>query len=359
MQLSGEQRKHFHKSLLSGFPSKSKLKQMVSFELDENLDEIAMGENYSEIVFELIRWAESHGKVNDLLTAARSSNSGNLDLQSFEEKIQSQFDKNSKSEINVYSSKAKYLYHYKFRAECQHDVDELNKILSPHIKEITKTKDTDFPDMYVEMSVYLSLEEIQAKIKDIEDGHVILETLELKYDYTGERKYLFESTNYPKIEEDDLSSEKGVDYTRLRDLLKAGKWKEADKETLKVMLKAADREKQGWLDSDSIQKFACTDLHTIDRLWVKYSDGHFGFSVQKRIWESVGQNYEKLGYQVGWRGGMWLDKKWLNYNKLTFCETVPQGYLPLEVWIGRGWELWHGWFDDSINGLFLLSRRDL
>jgi hypothetical protein len=31
--------------------------------------------------------------------------------------------------------------------------------------------------------------------------------------------------------EDDLSSERGVDYTRLRDLLKAGEWREADKET--------------------------------------------------------------------------------------------------------------------------------
>ncbi len=161
------------------------------------------------------------------------------------------------------------------------------------------------------------------------------------------------------IPEDPLPSEKGVDYTQLRDLLKAGNWKEADKETLTAMLKAADREQKGWLDSDSIEKFPCTDLRTIDQLWVKYSNGQFGFSVQKRIWESVGRNYGKLGYRVGWRGGMWLDKKWLNYNKLTFCETVPQGYLPLNVWIGRGWELWHGWFDDSVNGLFLLSRKDL
>ena len=145
----------------------------------------------------------------------------------------------------------------------------------------------------------------------------------------------------------------------MRDLLKAGKWKEADEETLAVMLNCAGREKEGWLDSDSIEKFPCTDLRTIDQLWVKYSNGHFGFSVQKRIWESVGRNYEKLGDRVGWRGGMWLDKKWLNYNKLTFCETVPQGYLPLNVWIGRGWELWHGWYDDSVNGLFLLSRKDL
>lgn len=37
--------------------------------------------------------------------------------------------------------------------------------------------------------------------------------------------------------EDDLSSDRNVDYTRLRDLLAAGNWKEADYETYLVMLK--------------------------------------------------------------------------------------------------------------------------
>ncbi|MBV6624652.1 MAG: hypothetical protein KI793_17235 [Rivularia sp. (in: Bacteria)] len=165
---------------------------MVSFKLDENLDAIAMGENHSDIVFKLIKWAESEGKVKQLLTAARSSKPGNLELQSFEEKTQSQFDQNSQSVINIYSSKEKLLYHYKFRAECGHDVDELIKILSPHIHKITKTKDIDFPDMYVEMSTDLSLEEIQAAMRKVEDGHVMLQTVELKYDYTGNRKYFLD-----------------------------------------------------------------------------------------------------------------------------------------------------------------------
>ena len=88
---------------------------------------------------------------------------------------------------------------------------------------------------------------------------------------------------------DDLSSKKGIDYTRLRDLLKAGEWKEADQETLAVMLKIADREKEGWLNIYSIEQFPCTDLRTIDQLWVRYSNGHFGFSVQKVIWQEVGK----------------------------------------------------------------------
>ncbi|WP_442935764.1 GUN4 domain-containing protein [Nostoc sp.] len=101
----------------------------------------------------------------------------------------------------------------------------------------------------------------------------------------------------------DLSSEKDVDYTRLRDLLKAGKWKEADQETLAVMLKASGREREGWLDFKSIENFPCTDLRTIDQLWVEYSNGRFGFSVQKRIYGSVGKVYDEFGDRVGGGSG--------------------------------------------------------
>ena len=138
----------------------------------------------------------------------------------------------------------------------------------------------------------------------------------------------------PNSNSDNLSSEKNVDYTRLRDLLADGKWKEADQETLAVMLKAAGREQEGYLDIKSIETFPCADLRTIDHLWVKYSDGRFGFSVQKRIWESVegkpgeydyDESYEKLGDRLGWR----VKEEWLDYYYLTFSlQPSPQGHLP-------------------------------
>lgn len=53
------------------------------------------------------------------------------------------------------------------------------------------------------------------------------------------------------------------------------------------MLRICDREAEGWLREVDINKFPCTDLLTIDNLWVKYSKGHFGFSVQKFIWQNV------------------------------------------------------------------------
>jgi hypothetical protein len=132
-----------------------------------------------------------------------------------------------------------------------------------------------------------------------------------------------------ETQSDDLSSERGVNYTRLRDLLKTGEWKEADQETFAVMLKATGRENERYLDTQSIQNFPCTDLRTIDQLWVKYSGGRFGFSVQKRIWESEGKDYYKFGDRVGWRKGMFWNKEWLYYNELTFSTNAPIGHLPL------------------------------
>ncbi|MGB5960276.1 MAG: GUN4 domain-containing protein [Coleofasciculaceae cyanobacterium] len=138
---------------------------------------------------------------------------------------------------------------------------------------------------------------------------------------------------------DILSSERDIDYTRLRDLLKAGNWKEADHETLLVILKAAGREGTEYLTIESIESFPCADLHTVDQLWFKYSGGQFGFSLQKEIWLSVGgelgeynnATYEQFGLRVGWRdrNGVKILRGWTKYDDLNFSLTwAPVGHLP-------------------------------
>jgi eukaryotic-like serine/threonine-protein kinase len=57
-----------------------------------------------------------------------------------------------------------------------------------------------------------------------------------------------------------LVSEVGVDYNHLKNLLAGQKWREADEETRRVMLKVAHREKEGWLDAKSIELFPCKEL---------------------------------------------------------------------------------------------------
>ncbi len=138
----------------------------------------------------------------------------------------------------------------------------------------------------------------------------------------------------------ELKSEKGVDYTKLRDLLAAGKWKEADQETADVMLQVANRVSEGWLRVEDIDNFPCEDLRTIDQLWVHYSKGKFGFSVQKKIYRSQMGSMDELGgtrdynkkiwYEfcdrVGWR----KEGSYVRRDDLTFelLDTTPGGHLP-------------------------------
>ncbi len=151
----------------------------------------------------------------------------------------------------------------------------------------------------------------------------------------------------PIPKKDDLASDRGVDYSKLRDLLKAGKWKEADKETAEVMFQAANRVSERWLEKSDIDNFPCDDLRTIDQLWVKYSNGKFGFSVQKKIYmDELGgtrQYNEKIWYEfserVGWRKG----GNYLNYSHLTFelQDTTLVGHLPGHAMV-RPWGGWVG-----------------
>jgi serine/threonine-protein kinase len=137
----------------------------------------------------------------------------------------------------------------------------------------------------------------------------------------------------------NLISAKGVDYGNLDRLLASGNWQEADPETKNKMLEAAGRTEERWFRIPDIYRFACEDLRTIDQLWVKYSNGRFGFSVQKRIYESLGGSgeydqkiWEAFGDRVGWRVNR---REWLYYNDLKFNTKAPQGHLPAGVWSMR------------------------
>jgi serine/threonine protein kinase len=132
--------------------------------------------------------------------------------------------------------------------------------------------------------------------------------------------------NIVNEQEIQLKSEVGMEYNNLRDLLKAQNWEEADKETYEVMIKAVGKKSGDWFTRDELLNFPCQDLRTIDQLWVKYSQGRFGFSVQKEIYLSVGgrlgsyepETFLRFYETVGWGGS-------IKYN------TLPEGHLPNKV----------------------------
>jgi len=133
-----------------------------------------------------------------------------------------------------------------------------------------------------------------------------------------------------------------ADFRQLDRLLASGKWREANEETGRVMCRIMGREKEGGLRVEDCKNFPPKELRIIDQLWLKYSQGKFGFSVQKDIWvKNDGkldgsydyETYEKLGDVVGWR------KKghWLSYSDLTFSSQAPDGHLPGGMEVGVWW----------------------
>jgi hypothetical protein len=122
-------------------------------------------------------------------------------------------------------------------------------------------------------------------------------------------------------------------FQKLESLLKAGKWRDADLETWELMKKLTKREQEGWLRVEDLKNFSRQELRKMDQLWVKYSNGKFGFSVQKQIWLDLGgkldgepdfNTYVKLSSRVGWI----KNNEWLSYDSYTFSNTALPGHLP-------------------------------
>ncbi len=131
------------------------------------------------------------------------------------------------------------------------------------------------------------------------------------------------------------------DYRHLRELLEAGKWKEADLETMNIILKITNRKKEKWLrEKQDIGEITCEDIRIMNNLWEKYSNNQFGFKAQQEIWQKVRRDVSKFdsGYikfgdperirfaaRVGWR----VNNDWLpSYDDFTFNLNAPKGHLP-------------------------------
>ncbi|MEI6444445.1 MAG: GUN4 domain-containing protein, partial [Nostocales cyanobacterium ELA583] len=152
------------------------------------------------------------------------------------------------------------------------------------------------------------------------------------------RRFREQAFQQKLLEEQRLSQLKTskADFRQLDQLLSAGKWQEADQETTKLILKCANREKEGYLDIDDCRNFPQEELRIIDQLWLKYSQNRFGFSVQKKIWVDNGGELDgiddsdtrcKLADKVGWRKG----GNWLHYSELTFNTNALPGHLPAVI----------------------------
>jgi len=152
-----------------------------------------------------------------------------------------------------------------------------------------------------------------------------------------------------KIRSEVETSLKNYYLFELEDLMKARNWKEADQTTTQLIFIIAKRAREGSLDIDSINNISCPDLKKIDQLWLTHSDGHFGFSTQKRIFLNTGnkldlrlenvdeeayKRYKRYAVRVGWYDEKRKEWKYTHFSDLDLNITapihknVPKGYLP-------------------------------
>ncbi|MDA0867201.1 MAG: GUN4 domain-containing protein [Cyanobacteria bacterium] len=131
---------------------------------------------------------------------------------------------------------------------------------------------------------------------------------------------------------------KTLRYQKLEEYLKNQQWREADQETYRLMITAVGKEEGQWFEPQELLNFPCDELLAIDGLWVKYSRGKWGFSVQKQIYVECGGTLDgsypgnKIWHEfcdrVGWR----KDKSYVSYKHLTFDLSIsPAGEFPSKL----------------------------
>ncbi len=126
----------------------------------------------------------------------------------------------------------------------------------------------------------------------------------------------------------DLNSEKNIDYRELQQLLVEQKFQEADALTRVKLWELAGKAAiaRKWVYFTEVEKFPTIDLNTIDLLWQVYSEGKFGYRIQRQMWLSVGKDYNKLWTKLKWKAG----NKWTKYpQEFIWDLTAPVGHLPL------------------------------
>ena len=125
-----------------------------------------------------------------------------------------------------------------------------------------------------------------------------------------------------------VTSASGIDYAPLQRALVDQQFEEADRLTSEHLRQLAGEAavQRGYVYYSEVPPIASVDLESIDRLWVMYSQGRFGFSVQIRLLRSLNGRWAQLWPRLGWKqGGVWTRYP----RSFTWSLDAPEGHLPL------------------------------
>jgi hypothetical protein len=83
---------------------------------------------------------------------------------------------------------------------------------------------------------------------------------------------------------------------------------------------------RGYVYYSEVSAMPGVDLVSLDRLWLCYSRGRFGFSVQGRLLRTCQGQWEQLWPRLGWK----CNGVWTRYpTAFTWSLAAPEGHMPL------------------------------
>ena len=124
------------------------------------------------------------------------------------------------------------------------------------------------------------------------------------------------------------TSARGIDHGPLQRALAMQEFEQADRITSTVLRQLAGPAavRRGYVYYSEVPAMASVDLDALDRLWVCYSRGRFGFSVQARLLDAAGGRWERLWPRLGWKEG----PRWTRYpGGFQWSIDAPEGHMPL------------------------------
>ncbi len=120
----------------------------------------------------------------------------------------------------------------------------------------------------------------------------------------------------------------GLDYRPLQRELMGQSFEAADRLTSLHLRELAGPAavQRGYVYYSEVSVISSTDLDSLDRLWVCYSRGRFGFSVQGRLLAGLDGRWEKLWPRLGWK----QEGRWTRYpGGFQWSIEAPEGHMPL------------------------------
>ena len=141
-------------------------------------------------------------------------------------------------------------------------------------------------------------------------------------------KFIRDNLNCEDLSWFKASSQIGLDYSPLQQFLLNESYEDADRFTSSKLRELAGEKavKRGYVYFSEVELIPSIDLSTLDKLWIVYSRGKFGFTVQAKILDSVGGRYDKLWPRIGWK----KDGVWTRYPKaFNWSIEAPNGHMPL------------------------------